>query len=130
MWCARLRARHRWHRIVSASYSSVAHPTPLQPSLLVRGGRIYITASRYSLHQDALHRIAGSVSTNDTVLQSHGKDESYHSPMPPQAVVYPTSHEQVVDVVRACAAHAVPIIPFGAGALYCQREVGVPLIQP
>jgi D-lactate dehydrogenase (cytochrome) len=35
--------------------------------------------------------------------------------MPPDAVVFPHSNEEVVAIVRACAAHAVPIVPFGAG---------------
>ena len=45
----------------------------------------------------------------------HGRDESYHAPRPPDAVAYPESVEEVQAVVRACARHDVPIIPFGAG---------------
>ncbi len=35
--------------------------------------------------------------------------------MPPQAVIYPTTHDQVVEVVKACTARRTPIVPFGAG---------------
>jgi D-lactate dehydrogenase (cytochrome) len=49
------------------------------------------------------------------VREQHGGDESHHAPMPPDAVVYPDNSEQVVALVRACAPHHVPIIPFGAG---------------
>ncbi|MGV9318801.1 FAD-binding oxidoreductase [Streptomyces sp. NPDC003660] len=33
----------------------------------------------------------------------------------PQAVVLPASHEEVLAVLRACAAHAVAVVPFGGG---------------
>ncbi len=46
----------------------------------------------------------------------HGRDESYHAPHPPDAVAYPTSVEEVQAIVRVCARHDVPIIPFGAGS--------------
>src|SRR5581483_8176612 len=46
---------------------------------------------------------------------AHGRDESYHRPMTPDAVAYPESTQEVVAVVRACARTCTPIIPFGAG---------------
>lgn len=55
------------------------------------------------------------VSTSAAVREQHGKDESYHPPIPPDAVVFATSTEEVAAVVRACAAADVPIIPFGTG---------------
>ncbi|MGA5647713.1 FAD-binding oxidoreductase [Streptomyces seoulensis] len=33
----------------------------------------------------------------------------------PQAVVLPASHEEVLAVLRACAAHRVAVVPFGGG---------------
>ncbi|RZU46279.1 alkyldihydroxyacetonephosphate synthase [Streptomyces sp. BK022] len=33
----------------------------------------------------------------------------------PQAVVLPASHEEVLAVLRACAAHAVAVVPYGGG---------------
>lgn len=59
--------------------------------------------------------LADRLTSSAAVLERHGKDESYHEGMPPQAVVYPTSTEEVAEVVRACAAHRTPVIPFGAG---------------
>ncbi|GEO81166.1 FAD-linked oxidase C-terminal domain-containing protein [Pararhodospirillum oryzae] len=49
------------------------------------------------------------------VRLQHGRDESYHPPFPPDAVVYPHTTEEVAAIVRACAARRVPMIPFGAG---------------
>ncbi len=48
-------------------------------------------------------------------LDAHGRDESWHEPAPPDAVVYASSTDDVVAVVRVCARHRVPLVPFGAG---------------
>ncbi|GJP67164.1 hypothetical protein CLOP_g24023 [Closterium sp. NIES-67] len=78
-------------------------------------------ASSYGRVDDALLRhlrsIMGdsNVTTNRTVLEQHGRDESYHEPMPPNAVVFPQSTHHVQQLVAACAARRVPVIPYGAG---------------
>ncbi len=48
-------------------------------------------------------------------LEQHGRGESYHAPHPPQAVARVASTEEVAELVKLCAAHRVPVIPFGAG---------------
>jgi D-lactate dehydrogenase (cytochrome) len=53
--------------------------------------------------------------TAAAVREHHGRDESWHPPQPPEAVCFPATTEEVIEVVRACAAGRVPIIPFGAG---------------
>ncbi len=63
-----------------------------------------------------LQRLLGErVSTKESVLASHGKDESYHRPVPPEAVVFPESTAEVSEIVAACARHGTPVIGFGAG---------------
>ncbi|MEE8350882.1 MAG: FAD-linked oxidase C-terminal domain-containing protein [Rhodospirillales bacterium] len=49
------------------------------------------------------------------VREQHGRDESYHDAYPPDAVVYPETTDEVSDIVKLCAAHDVPVIPYGAG---------------
>ena len=49
------------------------------------------------------------------VREQHGKGEAYHKPAPPDAVAFVESTEEVVAVVKACAKHRIPVIPFGAG---------------
>src|SRR5215469_6576926 len=56
------------------------------------------------------------LSTDPSVRTRHGKDESYHAVAPPDAVAFPGSTEEVSAVVKTCAQHKVPIIPFGAGS--------------
>src|SRR5580704_18118910 len=50
-----------------------------------------------------------------SVREQHGKDASYHPCVPPDAVAFPKSTEEVSEIVKLCARHKVPIIPFGAG---------------
>ncbi|MDR3515904.1 MAG: FAD-linked oxidase C-terminal domain-containing protein [Azospirillaceae bacterium] len=54
-------------------------------------------------------------STSVAVCEQHGHDESYHATLPPDGVAFVRSTEEVAAVVRLCAAHRVPMIPFGAG---------------
>lgn len=49
------------------------------------------------------------------MLDQHGRDESWHAPKPPDGVAFPKHTDEVVEIVRCCAEHGVPIVPFGAG---------------
>jgi len=60
-------------------------------------------------------RLGERVTTVRAIRDRHGQDESYHEPHPPDAVVFPHSTDEVVEVVRLCAAHRTPVIPFGVG---------------
>lgn len=60
-------------------------------------------------------RFGDRFSTAAAVRAHHGKDDSHHPPIPPDGVVFAESTEEVVFAVRACARHATPVIPFGAG---------------
>lgn len=65
---------------------------------------------------EGLKRLFGDrVSTAAAVREQHGKDESYHEPHAPDAVVFAHSAEEVAEAVKLCAAHKVPVIPFGTG---------------
>ena len=65
---------------------------------------------------DALRvRFGERLSTAAAVREQHGKDESYHAPAPPDAVVFVRSTDEVAEIVKLCAAHKTPVIPFGTG---------------
>lgn len=56
------------------------------------------------------------VSTAAAVREHHSHGESWHAWAPPDAVVFPESTAEVARIVSACAAHRVPIVPFGMGS--------------
>jgi D-lactate dehydrogenase (cytochrome) len=56
------------------------------------------------------------LSTSPSVRDLHGRDESSLPPSSPDAVAFPRSTEEVAAIVRVCARHATPVIPFGAGS--------------
>jgi D-lactate dehydrogenase (cytochrome) len=65
---------------------------------------------------DTLINMLGErVSVNTAIREQHGRGESWHPSAPPDAVVFAESTEDVAAVVKLCAAHQVPIVPFGAG---------------
>ena len=60
--------------------------------------------------------VSGSVSTNETILDQHGRDESAIPPVRPSAVVMPHSTEEVSRVLKYCNAEKIPVVAFGAGS--------------
>jgi D-lactate dehydrogenase (cytochrome) len=56
------------------------------------------------------------LSTSPSARDLHGRDESSLDPAPPDAVAFPRSTEEVAAIVKVCARHGAPVIPFGAGS--------------
>jgi len=66
---------------------------------------------------NALRGVLGErLSDNISILDQHGRDESWHPARRPAAVCFPTTVEEISAAVRVCADHQVPVIPFGAGS--------------
>jgi D-lactate dehydrogenase (cytochrome) len=55
------------------------------------------------------------LSTAVAVREQHGKDETYHPGAPPDAVAFPRSAHEISAIVKICAAHRLPIVPYGTG---------------
>lgn len=53
--------------------------------------------------------------TGGPVREQHGHTTTWYDNKPPEAVVFAQSTEEVSRAVRICAAHGVPVIPFGTG---------------
>ncbi|NBY26529.1 MAG: FAD-binding protein, partial [Betaproteobacteria bacterium] len=60
-------------------------------------------------------RFGARLSTISGVRDHHAKDESWHHPHRPDAVVFPESTEDVVEIVRICAAYQTPVVAYGTG---------------
>nr|WP_314443649.1 FAD-linked oxidase C-terminal domain-containing protein [uncultured Sphingomonas sp.] len=66
---------------------------------------------------EALERLLGErVQLGDAIRLEHGRSETHFAPMPPDAVLFVETTEEVASVVRLCGEHKVPVIPFGAGS--------------
>ncbi len=64
----------------------------------------------------ALSALLGDrVTTALAVREHHGSGEDYFKPVPPDAVCFAHTTEEVSAIVKICAAHKVPIIAFGTG---------------
>ncbi len=55
------------------------------------------------------------LSTATAVCEQHGRDESYHAPSPPDAVAFAQTTDEVSAIVKICARHKLPVIPYAAG---------------
>ncbi|OSP55731.1 FAD-binding oxidoreductase [Pseudoruegeria sp. SK021] len=53
--------------------------------------------------------------TGRALREQHAHTTTWLAPQLPDAVIYPASTEEVQQIVQVCAAHAVPVIGFGAG---------------
>src|SRR5208337_3988153 len=64
----------------------------------------------------SLSQLLGArISSAATVREQHGKDASYHPYVAPDAVAFAQSTQEASEIVKICARHKVPLIPFGAG---------------
>ena len=55
------------------------------------------------------------VSIAHAVREHHGHDESHFPDALPDVVVFPNTTEEVASIVKVCAKHKFPVIPYGTG---------------
>ena len=55
------------------------------------------------------------LSQGASIREAHSRDEAYSQPALPDAVAYPESTEEVSQIMKICAAHKQPVVPFGIG---------------
>ena len=81
------------------------------PTLVSRCSAEAVRASIAALNATFGNRVV----TSRSVCEQHGHTTTWIENEPPDAVVFPRSTEDVQEIVRICARHGVPVIPFGAG---------------
>ena len=69
-----------------------------------------------ALAQTLADRFGKRFSTAEAVRAHHGHDESHFPDVLPDAVVWPHTTAEVVEVVQLCAQYQVPLVPFGVGS--------------
>ena len=69
-----------------------------------------------ALRQSLAERFGPRFSCGESTRLQHGRDESVHEPLLPDGVVMAENTDEVAFVVRLCAEHDVPIIPYGVGS--------------
>ena len=60
-------------------------------------------------------RFGAACSFSEGIRRQHGQSETHFAETLPDAVVFVRSTAEVVDLVQLCAAHRVPVVPYGAG---------------
>jgi D-lactate dehydrogenase (cytochrome) len=60
-------------------------------------------------------RFGNAFSASPSVREQHANVLTWLPNEPPDAVVFPRDTAEVQEIVRVCAAHRVPVVPFGAG---------------
>ena len=60
-------------------------------------------------------RFGARLQTGAAIREQHGHTTTWLENQPPDAVVFAQSTEDVAEVVKVCATHNAPIIPFGSG---------------
>ncbi len=63
-------------------------------------------------------RFGSRFSLAEAVRRQHSSQLTWMPSQPPDAVVFADSTEEVAEIVRLCAANAVPVIAFGSGSSF------------
>jgi D-lactate dehydrogenase (cytochrome) len=72
-------------------------------------------AARTAALAELAQRLGNRLSGASAVRTQHGNTTTWVANQPPDAVVFPSCADEVQAIVRICAAHGVPVIPFGVG---------------
>ncbi len=73
------------------------------------------TAAVAAAVQELAARFGNRLITSQATREQHGNTLTWIENQPPDAVVFPQTAADVQDIVRICARHRVPVIPFGTG---------------
>jgi D-lactate dehydrogenase (cytochrome) len=61
-------------------------------------------------------RFGERLSESEAMRRQHGHTTSWIPNQPPDAVIFVENADEVAEIVRVCAAHRTPVIPFGTGS--------------
>jgi len=91
-------------------HASASHDSPVPAAALPPSPETVAAVT-----QALAARFGNRLVTSLSVRQQHGHTLTWIPNMPPDAVVFPQSTEEVSEIVKLCAGHGVPVIAFGTG---------------
>ena len=75
-----------------------------------------ISTSSMVPYLEELKELLGErLSLSESVREQHGHDESFHASVPPEAVAYAQSNQEVAEIVKICVRNKKHIIQYGTG---------------
>src|SRR5688500_3936229 len=83
---------------------------------MCRGVRPLFALYNAAVLDDLKSLLGDRVSTSASVREHHSHGESWHAAGLPDYVVFPVSTGEVSAIVKLCAQHRTPIVPFGMGS--------------
>lgn len=114
-----------------ASFASSAATTTTSTASTPRATREERLELIGAFYEASLASTGCELVTNPYELDRHGRGESFHPTQPPEAILKPTSEEQVSAILSFCHEHSVPVVPFGVGTSVeghvCCLEGGISL---
>lgn len=70
------------------------------------------------VNRSLVERFGSRAVTNETVRMQHANTLTWVPTQAPDIVVYPETTEEVAEIVKICAAHRIPMVPFGTGTSF------------
>lgn len=64
---------------------------------------------------EELKKAVGNVTVNATIMEQHSRTLTYHKASMPDAVVFPTTEQELIDIVEIAKKYKKPIVPYGVG---------------
>jgi D-lactate dehydrogenase (cytochrome) len=84
------------------------------PPVRKREGRLSADAVA-SLNGDLAARFGNRFTASEAIRKAHGHTLTWLENQPPDAVVFAETKDDVIDLVKLCARHDAPVVPFGVG---------------
>ena len=85
-----------------------------QLSVRKREGRLS-SETVAALNSDLAARFGNRFTASEAIRKAHGHTLTWLENEPPDAVVFAESRDDVIDLVKLCARHDAPVVPFGVG---------------
>ena len=69
-----------------------------------------------TINDELVSLLKGRYSISESTRTNHARGEDIFDPVLPMGVAFPTTTDEVSQIVKICNSHSVPIVPFGMGS--------------